>query len=181
MGKLVLVVGPSGAGKDTLMRKARKLLANDQRFVFARRVITRPADAETEDHDSMTPEAFAEAEAGGAFALSWEAHGLKYGIPISIEEDLRAGRTVIANGSRRMLIEALTNYPDAMVAVVDAPLEVRAARLAERGREDVATIAERLGREGGPVPAGAVVVPIDNSGEIDLALVAFLSALLATV
>ena len=78
---LVLVVGPSGAGKDTLINAAREALAGDRRFAFPRRVVTRPAVAALEDHDSVTRAEFALQEANGAYALSWEAHGLHYGLP----------------------------------------------------------------------------------------------------
>ena len=57
-GVLVLVVGPSGAGKDTLMDAARAGLAADPRYRFARRLITRPAMAGAEDHDSCDEAGF---------------------------------------------------------------------------------------------------------------------------
>ena len=80
---LVLVVGPSGAGKDTLLEAARQALADDPRFRFVRRVITRPADAGGEAHEAVTAEEFAARE----FALQWQAHGLSYGIPADAIED----------------------------------------------------------------------------------------------
>ena len=88
-GSLVLVVGPSGAGKDSVLNGARAALADDDDFVFVRRTITRTSGAGGEDNVEVTPEAFAAAKATGAFALSWRAHDLDYGIPKSIEDDLR--------------------------------------------------------------------------------------------
>ena len=41
-GKMVLVVGPSGAGKDTLLNALKERLAEDPRFRFATRQITPP-------------------------------------------------------------------------------------------------------------------------------------------
>ncbi len=55
---LVLVVGPSGAGKDTLIAKAHDALRDDLRFTFVRRVVTRNAVAALEDHTTMDEAAF---------------------------------------------------------------------------------------------------------------------------
>ena len=97
--RLFAVVGPSGAGKDTLMAAA----AHRPGVALVRRVITRPAEAGGEDFEGVTPEAFAARKARGAFALDWEAHGLRYGIP---HDQLRGG-DVIFNGSRAALPAAL--------------------------------------------------------------------------
>lgn len=162
---LVLVVGPSGAGKDSLIAGARRALAGDGRFVFPRRAVTRPAMEDVEDHESVTLAEFARQKASGAYALSWDAHGLSYGIPKSIERDLAEGRVVVANGSRAMVPAAREIYPDMRTVLVDADAAVRAQRLAARGRETAAGIAERLQREVGLPPAGAI--RIDNSGALE--------------
>ena len=133
-GRLVLVVGPSGAGKDTLIAGARKTLADEPDFVFARRVVTRP-EGEFEQHDTLSAEAFIKAEAQGAFVLHWQAHGLSYGVPSAIAEDIRAGRTVIVNTSRRIVNQARRRFATVVVLEVTAPPEVLNARIAARGRE----------------------------------------------
>jgi phosphonate metabolism protein PhnN/1,5-bisphosphokinase (PRPP-forming) len=176
-GRVVLVVGPSGAGKDTLIAGAKAALAADRRFVFPRRVVTRTAIAMLEDHDSVSPEDFARQEASGAYALSWRAHGLCYGLPAGLIEDVTAGRIVVVNVSRGIIGAARTRYPDAAVIVVDAPVEVRARRLAARGRESEADIAERLAREGSTLPDGARRV--DNSGRVETGVQQFVSTLQA--
>src|SRR5258708_37970574 len=99
-GTLILVVGPSGAGKDTLIAGARAALNGDARFVFPRRAITRSQLAGGEDNETMTPGAFAAAVAAGAFALPWRAHGLRYGLPLAIEAARGQGRHVVANVPR---------------------------------------------------------------------------------
>jgi phosphonate metabolism protein PhnN/1,5-bisphosphokinase (PRPP-forming) len=172
-GVLVLVVGPSGAGKDALIAAARNALTDDPRFVFPRRKVTRQAVAALEDHDTMSWEEFA----AGAFALSWEAHGLGYALPASIDDDLADDRIVVANVSRQVLAGAARRYPIRIVLITANPA-IRASRLAARGRETETEIAARLAREGAEVPAGiAPVTVIDNSGPLSTAASAFVAAL----
>lgn len=176
-GTLVLVVGPSGAGKDTLLAAAKTALAGDARFVFPRRAVTRRAHADVEDHDSVEPDEFQRQQQRGAYALDWAAHGLSYGIPASIDAALVAGRTVVANVSRRVIERAIEKYRTVVVIVVTAAPEVRALRLKARGREADAEVAGRLSRPAPSPPAGATVVEIDNSGRLDDGIAAFVTAL----
>ena len=165
-GSLVLVVGPSGVGKDTLMAGAKAALGDDGRFVFVRRVITREAHAELEDHDSLDVPTFLAMEAAGRFALSWGAHGLHYGLPGSVNDDIARGNVVIANGSRQVLAEARDKYPTCSVILITAEISLRAQRLSQRGRETQEEVAARLAREGAAVPASITPIVIDNSGTL---------------
>ncbi|SFV37252.1 ribose 1,5-bisphosphokinase [Devosia crocina] len=171
-GTFVAVVGSSGAGKDSVMAYARDRLQRDVTIV--RRVVTRPADGGSEDHDSMTMDQFVAAETEGRFALSWEAHGLRYGLPIGLEEDLHAGRVVIANLSRAVLPRLMLRYPNAVVVEVTADPQVIAERLAGRGREDAEDIQRRMDRSVG-VRMPASTVRIDNSGALEQAGEQFVS------
>ena len=163
-GRLVAIVGPSGAGKDTVLDGLRVALAGDAGFVFARRVITRPATAGGEAHEAVTEAEFA----GRDLALSWSAHGLRYGIPRGIEAEIDSGRQVLANLSRAVLAEAAARYPLAVLEIT-APPAVLAAWLAARGRDDAADIAARLAREA-PLPAGLTVLRVMNDGTPEAAV-----------
>ncbi len=162
-GRLVLVVGPSGAGKDTLIGLAQVACAGDNRVVFARRIVTREA-SEFENNDQVTEAEFREARARGAFAIDWQAHGLSYALPKDIDNDIRAGRSVVANISRTVIVALRAAYADVVVVLITAPPDVLAARLAARGRDGDGPIAERLRRT---VDDAAPDVTIQNVGNAD--------------
>ena len=172
---LILVVGPSGAGKDTLIAAACARLAGDPRYRFVRRDITRPAEAGGEDHHAVTDAAFAARRAAGGYALAWQAHGLGYGIPADIADDLARGRAVIANVSRAVLLDAAARFPTRILEIT-APADVLARRLAARGRETEADIAARLARIV-PLPAGLDVMRVINDGPVEAGVAAELKVL----
>ena len=143
---LVLIVGISGAGKDALLLAARDQLANDHRFRFVRRVVTRPPGMMGEEYDSLAPREFELARESGAFALAWRANGLHYGVPSDISLDIAQGRTVVANVSRALVAEAASRFP-VRVVEIRAPADLIARRLAARGRDDAVDVARRLARQ----------------------------------
>jgi ribose 1,5-bisphosphokinase len=159
-GRLVLVVGPSGAGKDTLLGLAQAALTEDDNVVFVRRLVTREAST-FENNEQVTPEAFQAGKAAGAFAIDWEAHGLCYALPRAIDKDIRAGRNVVANISRTVIPALRAAYADVVVISITAPPEVLAARLAARGRASDGTIGDRLRRS---VETTGADVTINNVG-----------------
>jgi ribose 1,5-bisphosphokinase len=174
-GRLFVVVGPSGAGKDTLLAGAT---ARRPDLHWARRVITRPAAAGGEPYEAETPEGFARRLGQGEFALHWQAHGLDYGVPARELAPRRSGRDVVMNGSRGAIGAILAAIPKARVIVVTAPPALLAARLAARSRETAADVAARLSRAGFDLPQGlaAEVVMNDASPEQGIArLLALLS------
>jgi ribose 1,5-bisphosphokinase len=139
------VVGPSGAGKDTLLRLAKAACAEDCNIVFARRVITRESSP-SEDNEEVSRDAFRQALARGEYAMHWEAHGHCYALPRAIDDELRAGRTVIANVSRTVIGAMRRAYADVAVVSITAPQQVLAERLAMRQRNSDGKIEQRLDR-----------------------------------
>ncbi len=168
-GALALVVGPSGAGKDTLMAAAAAALAEDDRFVFARRVITRASNDGSEDHDTLSPDTFARRATDGDFLLWWQAHGLGYAIPMTIADELRRTKVVVANVSRTSIANAEHLVGRVVVFHITAPVPVLAARIAARGREPLSEIADRLARQPILATARAPIVEINNDASVAVA------------
>jgi ribose 1,5-bisphosphokinase len=160
--KLIYVMGPSGAGKDSLLGYARERVGAD--VMFAHRYITR-AVADGENHIALTHDEFASRLSYGLFAMHWDSLGLRYGIGIELDAWLARGVPVVVNGSRQHALSALERYPHAKFVHIDAAPAVLAARLARRGREDARQIEARLARRPAfELPSQADVVRIDNSG-----------------
>ena len=163
-GRLVYVMGPSGAGKDTLIAYARERV-DPARIVFAHRYITRAADAGGENHVALSETEFRGRQAAGLFALSWESHGFLYGIGVEIELWQARGHVVVVSGARAAWLQATARFPHVIGIVVDAPVTLRAERLAQRGRENESAIRERLERDV-ELPLDENVRRLDNIGSI---------------
>ena len=160
--RLIVVVGPSGAGKDSVLRGWREALG-PAAPLFAQRVITRAPDA-TEAHEAVTGGDFAGMRSRGLLATWWQAHGLDYGVRWQQLQPLAQGRWVVLNGSRAHLPALRAQAPGLRVVEVSAPAPVLAERLAARAREDASAREGRLAREvAGSVEADLALV---NDGEL---------------
>ena len=178
-GTLVLVVGASGVGKDALIAGARAALAQDPRFAFPERAVTRPPNS-AESHASLSDAEFTRAVEEGRFALTWAAHGLRYGVPASIDGLIADGRVVVVNASRTIGEAARRRYARVCFVLIECPLDVRTARLAGRGRESAASAEARLMRNVPTFDPAEADVRIDNSGPLAVgvhALTEFLRSL----
>ena len=172
-GVLIVIVGPSGSGKDSLLAEARRALAGHPRLHIVRRVITRPVDAGHEPHESVSNEEFTLRRDRGGFAMHWQAHGLHYGVPADVLELLAAGKVVLLNGSRAALPEMQARFPRMLVVSVVVDPLIREQRLQQRGREHHQDVQRRLSRSvsADVLPPGHV--EIDNSGTLSEASARF--------
>ncbi len=162
----MLVVGPSGSGKDTLIGEARKTFSGDPRVHFPKRVITREPDA-TEGHEPVTAAEFENRLNAGAFLLHWRAHGLTYAIPAEAADHLANGSCVIANVSRTIISEAYRAFSNVRVVQVTADPDVLRRRLASRQREETTDQDARLRRAAEvALSQDCRVVEIANNGRL---------------
>ena len=159
--RLVVVVGASGVGKDSILRAWRERL-DDAAVHFARRTITRPPDAH-EGHDAALPQAFERLRQGGAFATWWRAHDLDYGLAQSELRGLAQGRWVVVNGSRAHLPALRRQAPRLRVVEITASPAAQARRLAARGREDAQGQHGRLARRVDATVDAALVLVNDGT------------------
>ncbi|MBN9028682.1 MAG: phosphonate metabolism protein/1,5-bisphosphokinase (PRPP-forming) PhnN [Rhizobiales bacterium] len=180
-GVFVAVVGPSGAGKDTVLKAAAGMLQAEAGVHFVRRVVTRAADAACEDHATLSPDDFIAARESGAFCLSWGAHGLFYGLPASIGDRLADGQTVVANLSRTALADAARRFGGIAVVEIAATPEILAARIAGRGREGADAASARVARrvEVDVRHLADNYLRLDNSGALQPTVDAFVTHLLS--
>jgi ribose 1,5-bisphosphokinase len=161
-GRLYYVMGPSGAGKDSILTWVREHgVAHG--VVCAHRYITRPAHAGGENHVALSDAEFQSREQRGLFALTWHAHGLHYGIGNEVANWLARGANVLVNGSRDALSRAFEKFPTLQPVLITASPECIAQRLRTRGRESEDDIAARIARVAAyPVPSGSMVICNDG-------------------
>ncbi|AMN43862.1 phosphonate metabolism protein/1,5-bisphosphokinase (PRPP-forming) PhnN [Rhodoplanes sp. Z2-YC6860] len=176
-GRLFFVVGPSGSGKDTLLNGAKLALAADPHVVFAQRVITRPAGVGNEDHMPCDMAEFERRAGSGDFLIHWSAHGLRYGIPIHLADNLASGQNVVINGSRAAAAELVGKARNVTLVEISAPAELIAQRLMARGREDAAQVQSRLARVTPKLPAGIDSVVIHNDAAVETGVARLVSIL----
>jgi ribose 1,5-bisphosphokinase len=161
-GRLIYVIGQSGAGKNSIIAAARENLNKNRCLCFAHRYVTRPVISDDDDV-AISEAAFAHYRQNGLFALDWQAHGICYGVGIYIDSRLRASGTVVVNGSRAYLPAALARYPGLTAVLITAPADVAHARL--QRAPDLAL-------------APAQLVTIDNSGPLEQAARTMIGVLL---
>ncbi len=169
--RLIYVVGPSGAGKDSVLQGLRDDWRDMPAAHWARRTVTRKTEAGGEAHESVSVFDFLRLQERQVFALHWQANGLRYGVRATELEPLDRGDCVFVNGSRQYLGSLISRFPAASVVHITASPDILRQRLQMRGRETAEAIGQRLSRRV-DVELPENTLHIDNSDSLNAALVA---------
>ncbi len=144
-GRLVIVSGPSGAGKGTVVRG---LLARRPETILSVSATTRaprPGERNGTDYRFLSEESFRSLAEIGEL-LEWaEVYGHLYGTPRRpVEDALAAGHDVVLEVDVQGALQVRESLPEAVLVFIKPPsLEELEARLASRGTEDAGTLAQR--------------------------------------
>lgn len=176
MKRLILVVGASGAGKDSLLKEARIHFKENQNIHFIRRYITRQP-GEFEENFYIDDAAFEILKDHGFFFSYWYAHHLKYGIPKWEIESLNEDETAIVSVSRAKIGDLEERFLGRVTTVhVTADPSIIQERLKKRKRETLLQIETRLQRIAIPVIAKNMI-QFDNNQELKNSSRLFISLL----
>ncbi len=148
-GKLIIVSGPSGAGKTTVLRRlfetcAAPLVAS----VSATTRAPREGEVDGVDYHFLSPEEFARRRSAGDFLECCEVYsqGDWYGtLRSEVAPSLAAGKWVILEIDVKGTLAVLEHYPQAVtIFLAPASPEDLERRLKGRGTESPAALARRL-------------------------------------
>lgn len=167
--KIVLIIGPSGAGKDTLIKEAKKEFK--EKINFVKRYITRESDV-NESNYYIDEYAFEILRHNSYFASSWNAHGNFYGIP---KRFIKNGINLISI-SRGRIKDFENLYDNVYTINITLPKEILNQRLLKRGRENKEDIEKRVQREYEKIEAKNLI-EFDNLASIEDSKKNFISLL----
>jgi guanylate kinase len=146
VGFLLVVTGPSGAGKGTLVEQ---LLKQRPECVFSVSATTRPrrtTELEGREYFFLSQDEFLQREAQGYFLETAEVHGHLYGTPVgAVDAHVREGKVVVLDVDVQGGASVRRVRPDAVTVFVYPPsLDALRARLESRATDSAEVIEERL-------------------------------------
>ena len=168
-GRLFLIVGNSGSGKDSLLTEVRaRWPISIKPIRIPQRYITRPTH-NSEHSISVTPAEFADLKRKNRFWLTWRVYHTDYGIPTIVLDWLSRSQLVMVNVSREIVPRARCTVSDLKVIFVSVPLEIALRRMRSRRREaeNEPSFQQRLQRAKENQTLKGADFIVDNSGALD--------------
>jgi guanylate kinase len=150
-GRVVVVSGPSGAGKTTVMREVfRRSTLPLVPSVSATTRPPRPGEVDGVDYHFLTPEEFHRRRQRGEFLECFEVFGRGhwYGtLQSQVDRGLAAGKWVVLEIDVQGAMQVMEKFPDAIsIFIRPSTLEALGERLRHRGTETEEAISSRLAR-----------------------------------
>nr|WP_122013308.1 guanylate kinase [Maliibacterium massiliense] len=145
-GLLLVVSGPSGAGKGTVCRALRALRPDMRISVSVTTRDPRPGEEEGVHYYFRSKEQFAKMEQEGAFLETAEVYGNRYGTPVSgVRKMLMDGHDVLLEIDIQGALQVKDRFDEGVfVFVVPPSMEELRARIVGRATEDEQTILRRF-------------------------------------
>lgn len=136
-GRLVVLSGPSGVGKDTVIQEVRRLLPGLQRPVAFTTRGPRPGEQDGREYSFVTAAEFRRRQARGEFLETATVHGNLYGTSRErVEELLRRGQDVLLKIDVQGAAQLRSQQPGALFVFLAPPSRQELlARLRERATE----------------------------------------------
>jgi guanylate kinase len=146
VGRAVVITGPSGVGKGTLIRSLRERMPELELSVSATTRRPRPGETQGVDYHFLSPEQFEDHVAGGDFVEHADYAGARYGtLRSELETRMAAGLPVVLEIEVQGARQVRAAMPEAMQVFIAPPsLDALRARLIGRGTDDPEQIAQRL-------------------------------------
>ena len=145
-GMLLVVSGPSGVGKGTIVKR---IMENDPSIVFSVSATTRaPREGEVNhrDYHFVTEAEYDELVAQDAFLEHAEVHGHRYGtLKSEVEKRIADGQNVLLDIDTQGALQVMEKAPDAVsVFILPPSFQELERRLRGRQTETEADILRRL-------------------------------------
>lgn len=143
---MIVITGPSGVGKGTLIRGVRERLAGVELSVSATTRGPRPGERDGIDYHFLTPEQFAAREQAGDFLEHATYAGNRYGtLRDEVQRRLDDGVSVMLEIEVQGARQVREAMPQAIAVFIAPPsLADLRARLVGRGTDDPAEVDARL-------------------------------------
>jgi guanylate kinase len=146
VARAVVITGPSGVGKGTLIRSLRERMPELQLSISATTRMPRAGETQGVDYHFMAPAEFEQHVAEGDFVEHADYAGARYGtLRSELETRMASGRPVLLEIEVQGARQVRETMPEAVQVFIAPPtLDALRARLVGRGADEPDQVEARL-------------------------------------